>query len=455
MSLIAAHLNDAGIAVLNSERILYREPGFALLDDNDVTTGEAAFSNARVRPRHIQNGFWSDLQTTPLDDRRFQHLSSADLVSRQLEQIWAAVAGSGDRLVVAVPGYMSNNNLALFLGIAAELNVPVVAMVDAAVAATRRQYRGAVPVHIDIGLHSTMLTRISQAGQVLAERTEVIDGGGMLALYDAWIRAIAEAFVQQSRFDPLHTAETEQMLQDQLAGWLAAAASTNSVAMEISYRDIVHNAEIESLALVAAAAPVYQRIVGTLRALYRADETPAIQLTDRVARMPGLSNMLTARVGGEVFLLEPGATARGLITRCRDMQQSDGGVSLIRTLPWDQAAVDVGGKKQAGSGGHPTHVLFENTAYVIDDNPLNLGSQPDASGRWIDLQGNMPGVSRRHCSLQQENGQCVVRDYSRYGTFLNGHQIDGSGVLQIGDLVRIGTPGFELRLITTEQSHGS
>ena len=67
----------------------------------------------------------------------------------------------------------------------------------------------------------------------------------------------------------------------------------------------------------------------------------------------------------------------------------------------------------------------------------------------------MPGVSRRHCAVSQENGQCVVTDYSRYGTFLNGHRIDGSAVLQSGDIIRIGTPGFELRLISAEERHGA
>ena len=67
----------------------------------------------------------------------------------------------------------------------------------------------------------------------------------------------------------------------------------------------------------------------------------------------------------------------------------------------------------------------------------------------------MPGVSRQHCTLQLENGQCIVRDHSRYGTFLNGHRIDGSAVLQVGDLVRLGTPGYELRLITTETEDGA
>ncbi|HNP64470.1 MAG TPA: FHA domain-containing protein, partial [Woeseiaceae bacterium] len=75
--------------------------------------------------------------------------------------------------------------------------------------------------------------------------------------------------------------------------------------------------------------------------------------------------------------------------------------------------------------------------------------------RWLDLQQEMPGVSRRHCVVSAQNGQFIVTDHSRYGTFLNGHRIDGSAVLQTGDLIRIGTPGFELRLISVEEHNGT
>ena len=454
MSLIAAHINDAGISVLNADRVIYREPGFALLEDERLTTGLEAFANSRIRPRRIQNGYWANLTTDSLPERQFQHLSNADLVSQQLEDIWRKAAQQGDRLVIAVPAYMTNANLGLFLGIAAELNIPIAAMIDAAVAATRREYQDAVPVHVDISLGSTILSRMSQGGRARVDRSEVIEESGMLALYDAWRKVIAEAFVQQSRFDPLHTAETEQVLQDNMLGWLATASTNAVVPMEVEYRGIKHQAEIESLAIETAAAPVYQRIASNLRALYRADETPAIQMSDRAARMPGLADMLVARVGGETFLLEPGATARGLLTRCRDMQPGEGGVSLIRQLPWDQSAVQVAQSESKSQGGRPTHILYENTAYAIGDTAINIGSQP-GEGRWIDLQDSMPGVSRQHCSVRYENGQCVVRDSSRYGSFLNGHVIDGSAVLQIGDSIRVGTPGFELRLITAESSDGA
>ena len=455
MGLLAAHLNDAGIAVLSEERLLYRQPGFALLENDKLITGNAALAEARLKPRHIQNHYWDQLGTEPLADKRFSHLSTADLVSHQLEQIWKSAADHGDELVVAVPPYMNNENLSLFLGIASELGVPVVAMVDAAVAATRREYRDAVPVHVDLSLHGAALTRIAQPGQAQVDRSEIVASAGMLALYDAWLRGMAEAFVQQSRFDPLHTAETEQLLLNRMNGWLRDACSAEFVTLELEYRNIGHKAELESLEVIAMVAPIYQRIISSLRALYRAGETPALQLCDRAARMPGLADMLGARVGGEVFILEPGATARGVLARYRETQKDSSGVSLIRQLAWDQSAVELEVEPKSAAEGQPTHLLLDNTAYTLDTRSLNLGTQPVAGERFLDLPHDMPGVSRRHCSLTIRGGQCIVEDHSRYGTFLNGHKIDGSAVLAAGDRLRIGTPGFELQLIAVEAPDGT
>ena len=264
MTLFAAHLNDAGILLANQEKVLFREPGFAVLEDEQLITGADAYASARLHPRRIQNRYWSDLHTEPLPDQRFRHISPADLVSRQLQQMWQRVSNSGDQLAVAVPPYMTKENLGLLLGIAMELEIPVAAMVDAAVAATRRKYENAIPVHIDISLHCTTLTRLMQDGHVQVERSAIVEDCGTLTLNDNWLKIIAEAFVQQSRFDPLHTAATEQVLQDRLPAWLANASTADSVSMEVEYRNTTHHAELESLELLAAASPVYQSIVGNL-----------------------------------------------------------------------------------------------------------------------------------------------------------------------------------------------
>lgn len=455
MTRIAAHINDAAITVLSGERIVYREPGFALLDGSEVESGNKAFGNARIHPRRIQNRYWSNLTTEPLKVHGFSHLSAADLVSRQLEQMWRA-AGNADELVVAVPAYMDPQQLGLFLGIAGELELPVVAMVDAAVAATRRQYRNAVPVHIDMGLHATALTRLAQSDRVQFDRAEVLHDSGLHALYDIWLNTIAEVFVQQSRFDPLHTAETEQMLLDNLAQWLAQAARQDRVQLHLPYAGIDHTAEIESLALIGAAAPVYQQIASRLRALYRAGDIPAIQVTDRIARLPGLAEMLKARVGGEVFVLEAGATARGALARIDEASVRGSGISLRRQLFWDRTATEVERDETASvHAAVPTHLLFGSKAFAVTASPIVLGSQPDDGQRSIPLGTGMPGISRRHCSVSLQDGQCVLEDFSRYGTFLNGYRIDGSTVLQVGDFFRIGSPGFEFHLITTDEAHGT
>ena len=180
-----------------------------------------------------------------------------------------------------------------------------------------------------------------------------------------------------------------------------------------------------------------------------------MQLTDRVARLPGLADMLKARVGGEIFVLEPGATARGALARVRDQAGASGNISLIRQLSWDKAAAtvedNVAGNVQTGT---PTHVLFGNRAYLIGSSLLSFGSEQSGTDRVLVLDTGMPGVSRHHCSLQRKNGQCVIEDFSRYGTFLNGHRIDGSTVLQIGDSLRVGSPGYEFLMITTDEESG-
>ena len=50
MGLLAAHLNDSEILVVNDEKILYREPGYALLEDDGLITGAEAYASASPYP---------------------------------------------------------------------------------------------------------------------------------------------------------------------------------------------------------------------------------------------------------------------------------------------------------------------------------------------------------------------------------------------------------------------
>ena len=55
-----------------------------------------------------------------------------------------------------------------------------------------------------------------------------------------------------------------------------------------------------------------------------------------------------------------------------------------------------------------------------------------------------------HCTLRRVEGEVLVEDHSRYGTYLNGRRVEERAVLRPGDRLRLGTPGIEVQLIEVE-----
>ncbi len=454
MAILSAHLNDAGITFVNEEKIICQEPGFALIENNNLITGSEAFANASIKPRQIQNEYWSNLQIELLSDYKFKNFSSADLVNSQLKKIWQSASKKNDQLVIAIPAYMSHENIGLLLGIAEELNIPVTYVCDAAVCATRRQYKDAALIHLDLSLHSILLTRINQKGCAQIDRSVIVKDCGLLSLYEKWLSIISEAFVRQSRFDPLHSADTEQLIRDQLPYWLLKASSSSVINLEIKFGDTIYRANIESKEFISAAMSIYKKIINNLRVLIKAGETPAVQFTDRASKILGLAKTIQEHIGGEFFLLEPGATARGLIKRYKTSFER-GGLSLSQKMPWDQSEIIVRKNKSSKKDIIPTHLLFKHHAYSLNGDPIVVGTKVNNDERSIDIKESMPGVSRRHCVISSKDGHFIVTDNSRYGTYLNGNKIEESALLQVGDVIRIGVPGIKFSLISVEDSFGS
>jgi len=126
-------------------------------------------------------------------------------------------------------------------------------------------------------------------------------------------------------------------------------------------------------------------------------------------------------------------------------------------LRWDRPAVTVATVRHASLPGTavPTHVLHAARVYRIGGEPLYIGSElaPDEYG--IGLPAGNPGVSRRHCSIHQGPNGVELTDHSRFGTRLNGHEIDQAAVLQAGDVISIGEPPVEMNVVAEVTVQGS
>jgi hypothetical protein len=294
---LALEIHDAGLFAVPGGA--EPEPGYALLDGNDLAVGLAALDRARLRPRQVHHRFWHDLDVGPLGRPFPRSMSAADLAHAHLDAFWARVGGGVGSVVLALPGAFSERQLGLTLGIARACAIPVEGMVDAALAAAASIAAPEMLV-LDVHLHRLVATEVRREDGGLARgRVEVADGIGLAAVRDGLARRFAELFVRATRFDPLHAAEREQELYGRLDGWLADLARAESAEVVFAGRAI----ETTLGALEPATAVLCERSRELARG---AGGRPTLLLSHRLAALPGILRTL-----GEATVLPPGAAAEG------------------------------------------------------------------------------------------------------------------------------------------------
>src|SRR5690606_1965713 len=137
----------------------------------------------------------------------------------------------------------------------------VVALVDAAVAASARPYPGRQLVYVDAGLHRVSVTPLRQQDEAVAESEHVLDAAGLASATDLLARWIADAFVMTTRFDPFHDAESEQALYDRLPGWLQELQERDASELSLMHRGEAFSVEVERSQLHGVVAGFNRAVV--------------------------------------------------------------------------------------------------------------------------------------------------------------------------------------------------
>ena len=447
MAIAALELNDASLAIAREGEVLLAGPGHAAMAGGGLRFGDEARSVVRLNPRQAHRRYWAELSDAPLLQPIGACRTSADLVHEHLSQLWARCNASEGIVLAVMPGW-SGAQLGLLLGIARDIGMPVTGLVDAAVAASRKPWPGRVVWHLQAGLDSAWLTRIEQenGGATLGTR-EPIERFGIDALERGCSEFLARRFVECSRFDPLHDARSEQQLYDQLPGWLLAAARLDRIDLELDYGGNHFAAWVGAADLRECIGKFCEPLTQKLRALISPREPSVLQVHGRFADFPGVIEALLRLPACTVVLLEPGAAARGALRLRASGTAAAAGLRVTTSLPWDQPPQNVISADSAATALAPTHIAFEGCAWRLAGGPVHIGTGLAENEHGIRLDGRSQAVSRRHCTIQIEDGRVMVHDQSRYGTLLNGHRIDGSAVLQAGDVLRIGQPPLEFTLI--------
>lgn len=411
-------LNDAGLRVCDAQGLLLESPGYAALDGKRLVVGAEARARWRIDPRRCHDRFWYQLDTrlpTPMAEAR----TAADLAHAHLRSLGDVL--TAEPLLIAAPASFTAAQLGVLLGLLQALGARAAGLFDPAVAAASRAETHAQVVHVDVQLHRFVLTVLG--GQATLERQRVQEHKpGLSALHDRCAGVFAQAFVRQTRFDPLHNARTEQALYDQLPQWLAQLALSQTAVVELESGGRRYRASVDTDDLAAALSERLRELAEDLLPITRSQPTTLL-LSARAAQVPGLSAALAP-----AFSLDEQAPVHGALEHLAQIRSDTPDLPWVTRLPRRTTAVQA---DRAAVETVATHVLIGHRAL-----PLPAVGHPTALANWLP---GAPGVVIRTTeALQLEAAQgSVVR--------INGQAVQSTQALSLGDRITAG--GIEVRLI--------
>ena len=444
MKTIGLELVDVGLQSLSSHGQLSRpSPGLALIDGHELAMGADAEATARLHPRRLHSRFWQDLGTAPLGRPFPASLRTADLAHAHLKTVWDAAGDNAGEVIVAVPGVYSDDQLALLLGIARNLQIPVRGLVDAAVAASADRELQPHVLHLDLHLHRTVLTELEHGRELVRTGVRAEPRVGLLGLRDTWVRAIAPTFVRTTRFDPLHLAATEQVLYAHLADHLEVLAERDSTEVRIASGGRQHAIELDRARIVDASGSAYARLSSLVNDRAPSDETTLL-VSHRVAAPPGLVGHLEERTGLKVVVLHPAAAAGGALAHADRIRSPDHGLPFVTRLPGLDARppgpVTVPVTPPPDRRRRlPTHLVVNGVAHRIESEPLVLG--PAGIEEAADL-------GQSHATVRRLAGQAVLDAPPGTEVIVNGKPIEGRTALAPGDRLLFGNADREILVVT-------
>ena len=465
MLTLGLELTDSGLMVAGGDppRLLevdgshVASPGIAFKAGRHWLLGRAAEEKSHLDPALSNNRFWEDLREVR---RNGLHLASShrELAYYHLGQVWERVKKEGDELVIGVPSHSDREILARILGIAEALSIPVKGFVSLPLAASLETHRDHSLIHLDIYLHRIVATLLRQDDQLSQESVLTAEECGLDHLYKDWVKAIADEFVRQTRFDPLHQASSEQELFDRLPWLVDEFRKKPTLWVEIGDAPRRHRIPLERDLLKEKSAKVVREMVRLIQQIALEQEARgrpmALQVSHQVANIPGSIEGLSALEAVTILPLEYGAGALGLLGFSGTLfaEEKGRGVPFLKRRPWfhpvsDSPPPPIFEPCPSRDGLSPTHVLYRHVAHLITEHPLTFGKGPTAGRKHICLEGGSRDVSETHGSIYRQGDDIILHNLSPYGVWVNETIVLESIALELGQEVRVGTPGETLQLI--------
>lgn len=361
MTSAVLELNDHTINLYQDGDLVSSSPGFVLNLGGQIQFGQSAAEQSRLHPINTQNEFWHRLSMTPLTRPLAHYRHNADIAHAHLLHIAETSDFEGD-VVIAVPGSFTRDQLAILGGVIGQSPFRAAAMLDTGVFYALGQMHG--PAHVvfaDLQLHQFSLTLLRREDdKVRRESVAVVQGAGWSNVANALVQVINDAFIQQSRFNPQHSAFWEQHLYNELPDYLQQIrAGQSDFLVSITTDKATHQARVSVAELVDSLQPVFRRITQQLQLLLGESTVPVL-ISERAAIIPGLEATLQVRqapLSGEQ-MAQACVQANGALAKT--------GSDVPFVSAWRLATETAGDAPVAAPAREQaTHILLDHIAYPL------------------------------------------------------------------------------------------
>ncbi len=447
------------------------------LEGRTAEAGRAGVALCRRLPHLVCLDFLHELGEEKEWRAGKHRLSAVDALTRVFERMAAScVAGQG--LAFALPAYLDRRQVAIITNVAERTRVhkryrlpPVLGSVMAPLAVALTAYAeqpwSGLALVLDADEHALTLTTVN----VAEEQAQVLDGQVMPHLnLRAWkeklLDIVADHCVRQSRRDPRDSAVAEQSLYEQFDEALELCRQGQPAELVIHTGTWYQNLLWRPEELAGFCAPLVQQVIDVMQTMLADLESQgplnAVLVTAAAGRLPGLVAALEENIAqapptepheqeedfglglfsGEetvrsgVHVLSPDAAARAAYELAIRFQKGDLPTAHLRTAPLLPP--------QPAEAG-PARLLFRGQDYLLTGHSFTLGRHP--SNDLVFDTEQYPAVAARHCEFVLDQGEYLLCDLSRTGTFVNDRPVNQSVSLRPGDWIRLGPDGPILRFL--------
>lgn len=384
-------LKDSGIQLWQGDQLWVDSPGFALWDGDRFQFGESARDRARLHPREVNTRFWWQLDTEPLKPELGVARHTADLAHGQLGSILDELnSETGEKLselVLAVPGSMSREQLSLLLGIVQAYPFEAKGLVNRSVLLASYRAAGENTFHLELQLHQSVLNHVVAEGPKLSVRGSTpLPGCGLLQLQERLVETLSDAFIRQTRFDPRHSAVTEQALYQLLPEILERLGRESEINVELAGR----RARVGTDSLRTISARLVESVNSSI-----SGGSETLLMDPQLKHIPGIAEAFpNARQLADTDL----ASAYSLQYQLdqRTVIQVGGELHCILSMTSLDSAVDAEHPKQENTppAPKPTHLLKQGVACPLGRSGNGSGWQvrEDHAG-WIVSGEQLPRIN--------------------------------------------------------------